>query len=70
MGGGGGGGGGALGWESGKMSEQASQCMSIAVGSLWWRGHWTMRGVVSEGSQCGMGALGSSMRGRRIPHVS
>ena len=26
---------------------------SIAVGSVWWRGHWTMKGVVSGGSQCG-----------------
>ena len=28
------------------------QCMSIAVGSVWWRSHWTMKGVVSEGSLC------------------
>ena len=25
------------------------QCMSVAVGSVWWRSHWTMKGVVSGG---------------------
>ena len=27
------------------------QCMSIAVSSVWWIGHWTMKGVVSGGSR-------------------
>ena len=31
------------------------QCMLIAEGGMWWRGHGTMKGVVSGGSQCGEG---------------
>ena len=42
------------------------QCMSIAVGSVWWRSQWTMKDVVSGGSQCGetLGWESSRMRER------
>ena len=45
-------------------SSCSEQCMSIAVGSVCLRGHWTMKGVVSKGSQCG-GTLGWSVGARR-----
>ena len=45
------------------------QCMSIAVGSVWWRGHWTMKGVVSGGSQCGGTVVAWENEGARRHYI-